>query len=614
MCGIAGFLSFSSNYTNNTLERIIKTQTNALSHRGPDAEGFFVDENIALGHKRLSIIDIDNSANQPFIDINNRFIIVFNGEIYNYRSLKLKIQNYPWKTNSDTEVILAAFQKWGTDCLQYLNGMFAFAIWDCLKNELFIARDRLGVKPLYYSYDETKLIFSSEIRSILSTNEVSKEINNEAIIDILGFQAVKTPRSIISAIKQLPPGHFAVYNKKSFTISQYWSITQEKPVFSLSYQETIHQTRNLLTEAVKSRMIADVPVGAFLSGGIDSSAIVAIMAQFSKKPVETYSIIFKEEEFDESKFAKIIANKYETKHTELLLNASHLLDELPEYFSKMDSPTTDGINTYVVSKIVAQAGGKVVLSGLGGDELFGGYPGFNRFRRFNQWSNLPIHTFFNLITPLLPNTRQGNKIIDLFKNKKVNLSTFYVNSRAIFLPKEIEDLGISLPRRSTWFDLNKGNLRNYPLLSQYSIAELTNYTLDVLLKDTDQMSMASALEIREPFFDYHLVEFLISVPDKFKYKPNIPKSLLVKSLGDLLPSEIVYRPKKGFTFPWEDWLRNDLFSFCTENIQALSQRGIFDKKALLMLLDDFKNNRNGVLWLHIWALVTIEAYLKENNL
>jgi asparagine synthase (glutamine-hydrolysing) len=614
VCGIAGFLSFSSNYNNDTLERIIKVQTYALSHRGPDAEGFFIDENIALGHRRLSIIDIDNSANQPFIDTNNRFIIVFNGEIYNYRSLKQKIHNYPWRTNSDTEVILAAFQKWGTDCLQHLNGMFAFAIWDCLKKELFIARDRLGVKPLYYSLVNNKFIFSSEIRSILLTNEVSKEINHEAIIDILGFQAVKTPRSIISAIKQLPPGHFALYNNRGFTISQYWSIIKEKPVFNLNYKETINQTRNLFTDAVKSRMIADVPVSAFLSGGIDSSAIVAIMAQLSEKPVETYSIIFKEEEFDESRYAKIIANKYKTKHTELLLNPSRLLDELPEYFSKMDSPTTDGLNTYVVSKIVAQAGGKVALSGLGGDELFSGYQGFNRFSCFSKFSNLPIYTLFNLIAPLIPNNRQGNKIIDLFKNKRVTLSSFYHNSRSIFLQNEIENLGISLSQSLSWFDLNKNDIKNYPLLSQYGIAELTNYTLDVLLKDTDQMSMASAIEIREPFFDYHLVEFLISVPDNFKYKSDTPKSLLVNALSDFLPLEIVHRPKKGFSFPWEKWLRNELLPFCIQNINALSTRGIFDKKALLNLIDDFKNSRNGILWLHVWALVTIEAYLKENNL
>jgi asparagine synthase (glutamine-hydrolysing) len=614
VCGISGFLSFSSNYTNDTLERIIKTQTYALSHRGPDAEGFFIDENIALGHRRLSIIDIDNNANQPFVDINNRFIIVFNGEIYNYLSLKQKIQNYPWRTNSDTEVILAAFQKWGTDCLQYLNGMFAFAIWDCFKKELFIARDRLGVKPLYYSLTSNKFIFSSEIRSILLTNEVSKEISNEAIVDILGFQAVKTPRSIISAIKQLSPGHFALYNNQGFTISQYWSIINEKPAFNLNYTETVNRTRSLFTDAVKSRMVADVPVGAFLSGGIDSSAIVAVMAQLSEKPVETYSIIFKEKEFDESRYAKIIANKYKTKHTELLLNPSRLLDELPEYFSKMDSPTTDGINTYVVSKIVAQAGGKVALSGLGGDELFGGYQGFNRFRRFSKFSCLPTQVLFNLIAPLMPNNRQGNKLMDLFKNKRITLSSFYHNSRSIFLRNEIENLGVSLSPNSSWFDLNKNDIKKYPLLSQYGIGELTNYTLDVLLKDTDQMSMASALEIREPFFDYHLIEFLISVPDKFKYQSNVPKSLLVKALGDFLPHEIVYRPKKGFAFPWEKWIRNELFPFCIQNINALSTRDIFDKKTLTNLINDFKNNRNGILWLHIWTLVTIEAYLKENNL
>lgn len=611
MCSIGGIIGETQD-----VQYILEKMNRKMSHRGPDAEGYYFDENIGLTHCRLSIIDITEGANQPLFDATGRYVIVFNGEIYNYQALKQEIKGYAWQTTSDTEVILAAYQKWGADCLKFLNGMYAFAIWDKTKKELFIARDRLGVKPFYYSYKAKRFIFASEIRAILATGMVAKELNSEAIIDILSFQAVKTPRSIVSDIQQLPPGCCALLTKAGFSIEQYWSIANPKSSYSfnLSYQETINKTKILFTEAIKSRMIADVPISAFLSGGIDSSAIVAVMAHLSPKPIETYSIIFKEKAFDESKYSRIIAKKYQTKHTEVLLSPNRLLDELPAFFSSMDSPTTDGINTYVVSKIVAEAGGKVALSGLGGDELFGGYQGFRRYCRFSYFANMQIIALSKLMLPLLPSNRQGNKIADLVNSNKWNLSTFYNNSRAIFLGKEIENLGLESKYRVPWLDLIDSNVTTYPLLSQYSIAELTNYTLDVLLKDSDQMSMASALEIREPFFDYRLIEFLISVPDKFKYQSNIPKSLLVKALGDFLPSEIVYRPKKGFTFPWGKWLRNELFPFCIHNIDALSQRGIFDKKALLNLLDDFKNNRNGILWLHIWALITIESYLSENNL
>jgi len=616
VCGISGILSFSSGLKVNYLQDVIQRQTKQLSHRGPDAEGYFIEDGIAMGHRRLSIIDLHNEANQPLFDSTGRYVIVFNGEIYNYQTLKQEIKGYPWQTTSDTEVILAAYQKWGADCLKFLNGMYAFAIWDRTKKELFIARDRLGVKPFYYNYNAKKFIFASEIRAILATGMVVKELNSEAIIDILSFQAVKTPRSIVSGIQQLPPGCCALLNKAGFSIKQYWSIVEKKPssTFNLSFAETIEKTKLLFTEAVKSRMVADVPVSAFLSGGIDSSAIVGVMAGLSTQPIETYSIIFNEEEFDESKYARIIAEKYKTKHTELLLSPSKLLDELPAFFSSMDSPTTDGINTYIVSKLVAQAGGKVALSGLGGDELFGGYQGFKRHQQFNEWANPQLKTLSKLIIPLLPKNRQGNKIVDLISANQWNLSTFYNNSRAIFLQKEIKNLGLESKCQLPWLNLRDSKVTNYPLLSQYSIAELTNYTLDVLLKDTDQMSMASALEIREPFFDYHLIEFLLSVPDKFKYNPKISKSLLVKALGDVIPLEIINRPKKGFTFPWSNWLKTDLSDFCTEHINSLSKRDIFDKKVLFGLLTDFEKGKNGILWLHIWALVTIEAYLIKNNL
>lgn len=615
MCGIAGISSFSSGLKNSELNNFIKKQIRSLTHRGPDAEGYFIEDRIALGHRRLSIIDPSEESNQPMQDISGRYIIVFNGEIYNYQEVKRQINEYPWQTNSDTEVILAAYIKWGNECLRKLNGMFSFAIWDKTKQELFIARDRLGVKPFYYHQKNQTFIFASEIRSILATGLINKDLNPKAVIDFLGYQAVKTPDTIAKDILQLPPGTFGVFNTEGFAIHTYWSMMEasQKP-FSFNYQDTLDQVKNHFMEAVKSRMVADVPISAFLSGGIDSSAIVAIMTQLSPKPIETYSIVFKEKAFDESEYARIIAKKYGTQHTELLLNPSQLLNELPSFFSSMDSPTIDGINTYIVSKMVAQTGTRVTLSGLGGDELFAGYEGFRRYRQFNRYNSPFLKVFAPLLRHILPSTRAGNKLTQLADNPSWTLSSFYTNSRAIFLPNEIKALGLTSYDKNAWFNLNDPRVTNYPILSQYSIAELTNYTLDVLMKDTDQMSMASSLEVREPFFDYRLIEFILKVPDTFKYQSKIPKSLLVNALGNLLPPEIIHRPKKGFSFPWEQWIKTDLKDFCQTRLDSLSTRGLFEKKTIYQLWNNFLNHKHGIIWLHIWALVTLDAYLTENNL
>jgi len=366
MCGIAGIIGISAAESGSLIDEM----TERMKHRGPDAGATFVSDGIALGHRRLSIIDLSTNANQPFFDISKRYIIVFNGEIYNYQEIK-ELLNYSWQTTSDTEVILAAYLQWGEHCLEKLNGMFAFAIWDNLKKDLFVARDRMGVKPFYYYQSNELFVFASEIRSILASGLVPKKLDINSLSSFLANLAVRTPNTIIEGIQQLQPGEYGFYKDNTFKKYKYWSITNNLinlQNYNLSYTETVQKTRHLFEEAIKSRMVADVPVGAFLSGGIDSSAIVAIMAQLSRRSIETFSITFKDKVFDESKYARYIAQQYQTNHTELLLEPNDLLKNLPEYISSMDSPTVDGINTYTISKLVAKTGIKVALSGLGGDE------------------------------------------------------------------------------------------------------------------------------------------------------------------------------------------------------------------------------------------------------
>lgn len=614
MCGIAGIIGLQNAHQQ------IDAMCAAMKHRGPDATGTFVEDAVALGHVRLSIIDLTEGANQPFHDNSGRYVIVFNGEIYNFQEVSAKLK-YDWKTQSDTEVILAAYIAWGKDCLNKLNGMFAFAIYDREEKSVFMARDRVGIKPFYYHIGNGTLVFGSEIRSVLETNLLPRKINRNALYQFLNRIAVRTPDTIIEGLMQLLPGHYALYKDGVWRSEAFWHLL--KPIQNVNVPETMVAakitTKNMFEQSIRRRMVADVKVGAFLSGGIDSSAVVAAMAINSAQDIETFSIIFDEKEFDESEYARMIANKYHTNHTEIKLKPEILIDELPGFFKAMDSPTVDGINTYLVSKLVKQTGIKVVLTGLGGDELFAGYKNFARWKQFKsrQWlyTNWFSKTAVSILR-LFKDSRALAKIHDLQKRGKITFADFYDNSRSIFLKEELDQLmdAPSDADKRKWLNLRDGVINTLPDLSQYSVGEMSNYTLDVLIKDTDQMSMAWALEVREPFFDYHLIDYILGVPDKFKFDPETPKGLLVHSLGDWLPHDIVYRPKKGFSFPWDYWMRNELKSYCETAINSLNQRNLFKKDSVVSYWNKFLANETTITWSHIWSFVVLENYIKENHI
>lgn len=620
MCGINGI------YGLNDIERsktLIAQMNRSLSHRGPDDEGVYTDENIALGHRRLSIIDLSSAGHQPMFSHDKRYSIVYNGELYNYQEIKNQIKEYPYTTNTDTEVILAAYTKWGKDCLQYFNGMYAFAIWDIAEKKLFIARDRLGIKPLYYSPKDNQLIFSSEIRSLLSTDLVPRKLDENNLIDYLRYQTVHSPNTIIKDIFMLMPGHYMEIRNAELGIHDYWSLSENISNESngKSYEEICKDVNNLLYKAVERRLIADVPFGAFLSGGIDSSAIVGLMSKISKGKVKTFSIVFDDKKFNEAEYSRLIAKKFDTEHHEIKLGVSDFRDQLPEALKAMDHPSGDGPNTYIVSKATKNSGITMALSGLGGDELFCGYDVFKRSYKIEKqkWLNrIPLSIrklsgeFVKNIKPRIP----SEKLAELMKLPSLNFESAYPLFRQVLLDDQIKNI-ISAKELSN--NVVSQIIHSSPIighssfLSQVSIAEISTYMQNVLLRDTDQMSMAHALEVRVPFMDYQLVEYVLGIPDKHKY-PSTPKKLLIDSLSDLLPSEIINRPKMGFTFPWKYWMKNELKSFCESKIISLSKRNYFDEKNLIALWNSFLKDDPRIIWSRIWYLVVLENWLIENNI
>lgn len=616
MCGIAGIVYFNRKADNAS----IRQMTDCIAHRGPDSDGFFVDDNVALGFRRLSIIDLSSAANQPLSDATGRFHLIFNGELYNFKDVKRKITDHQFRTTGDTEVLVEAYARWGIDSLKHFKGMFGFAIYDSVQKELCIVRDRMGVKPVYVYSDDECFIFASEVRSIMKSGLMLPSLNIDALGDYLSFQSVSSPDTLITGIRQLEAGHCIRIRGNSVEISKYWSITNRDREYDFSDKKRVHRKiRDLLAESVRSRLISDVPIGAFLSGGIDSSAIVGLMAEVTNSRPNTFNISFDEKEFDESVHANLVAKQFNSVHQRILMKPTAMLDELQNALNALDSPSGDGVNTYVVSKAVKSAGLTVALSGIGGDELFAGYPFFKTFYRLNKnkskWDNTAMFRRMAVQVVSLRNSSRNSKITELLTSASTNIEDLYPVFRKILTKKSIEKV-VKVYSRQSPLELKleqfAGVIHDFPLLSQVSIAEYIGYTQQTLLKDTDQMSMAVSLEVREPFFDHELIEFVLQVPDQLKY-PKFPKSLLVESLDGLLPPSIVHRKKQGFTFPWQHWLKNDLRSFCENHLQWLAHRHFIVGEELMKMWRLFLQGSNQVRWMDIWLFVVLSYWLKKNN-
>jgi asparagine synthase (glutamine-hydrolysing) len=609
-----------------------------IRHRGPDDEGIAVcgsaEGGVFLGHTRLSILDLSPAGHQPMSDTQNGNWVTFNGEIYNHPELRRMMSDKcdRWESQSDTETLLRAFSVWGVRCLEKFRGMFAFGIWDQKGQRLLLARDRLGIKPLYYFVGEGFLAFASEVRALLASELIRRQIDEVALWEYLAYQAIPAPRTLIQGVRALPPGAWlSIDINGNVTEGQYWNSLENVAEESLHATEEEAQTRvrELLCEAVESHLLSDVPVGAFLSGGIDSSAIAALIREAGHVPL-TFSVVFAEGAFSEAQHARRIARHLNAEHTEILLSESDLLEQLPSALGAMDQPTGDGVNTYVVSKAVRSAGLKVALSGLGGDEFFAGYPSFNRLKKMspylNLWARSPMplrELTARTVKALAGDTLSAAKAASIIESDG-SIASVYPLLRQVLTRGQRHSL-----LSNAWLARVGGASDPYPRLlreafmlspkadtfSQISYAESRTYMHDVLLRDTDQMSMAHALEVRVPLLDHKLVEYLMGLPCRYKMSNGTPKRLLVESLGKLLPSEIVHRPKQGFTLPFSPWMKGALRRFCEERLspERVASRGIMRPERVQKLWSDFLGGRANVSWSRLWVLVVLEEWLERNG-
>jgi len=532
MCGINGILGLRG--INNPSITIEKMNTR-LAHRGPDSEGVFINDAVALGHRRLSIIDVSDAGNQPFHSADGKLTMVFNGEVYNYLELKAELDTSSFKTKTDTEVVLAAYAKWGIDFLSKLNGMFALAIWDEENRQLILARDRIGIKPLYYHFREDGVVFSSEIRSLLASELVPKNLDSNSVIDYLRYQTVHGPNTILEGVHLLEAGHFMAFTESEHIHQQYWDPSSIE-LIDAPRPELLSNIKEKLQRSVELRMRADVPFGAFLSGGIDSSAIVGLMSSVTEHPVSTFSVTFDESAFSEARYAQLIAKKFNTKHTEIKLTPTDFLELVPAALAAMDHPSGDGPNTYIVSKVTKESGITMALSGLGGDELFAGYSIFKQavdlldkrwLQSFPKTFRRAAGSAINLMKPGIASRKKAAILIqDYF-----DLEYIYPFYRLVLEDDQINGL-VNEPVKTPNFthrylkEILAPKMPGFqlPYLSKISLAEMGTYMQNVLLRDSDQMSMAHSLEVRVPFLDHNLVEYVLGINDQQKY-PHTQKEL-----------------------------------------------------------------------------------------
>jgi asparagine synthase (glutamine-hydrolysing) len=617
MCGITGYINLDKNKSVDF--SVIKRMTDTIIHRGPDAEGFYVKNNVALGHRRLSIIDL-NTGNQPMYNDDKTIVVIFNGEIYNYIELReeLKAFGFKFRTNSDTEVIIKSYEKWGVDCQVKFNGCWAFAIWDDRNQQLFLSRDRIGEKPLHYAVCDDAIIFGSEIRSIFEFG-LPKEPLLEFIELYLVFTNIPSPYTFYKDIFKLKPGHYLVFKDGTIKEHQYWRLPEIDESAMISNKKKVYDHFEwLLRDSVKIRMRSDVPFGAFLSGGLDSSSIVAIMSGISQMPVETFTIGFNNKQFDESQLAVQVAEKYKTNHHLLYVSPDSFDDSLKKVTFHYDEPFGDSsaIPTGYISAF-AHEKVKMVLTGDGGDEVLSGYNSYlglkisSLYMRFPEIfrRNLPkgIHKISRsfkgnakyILNRLENISTSANKDFNIRMLEKMAYTNFEIIKRLSSPIKnviKVEDFFSQFMAKCTYKD------DFYKLMYINFMHDLPN---DYLVK-VDRMSMAHSLEARIPFLDHRLIEFMCCVDKKVKMQGWERKSVLRKTIGKDLPRLLLKAPKKGFGIPLRDWFKDNSFSY---KLRALMNQDLpLDKLLLKKIIEDNKNgvNDNGNF---IWSLFVLSEKL-----
>ena len=628
MCGISGLLNYDQAMP---VDRsFLENMAAVIRHRGPDEEGFYVDGRVGLGIRRLKIIDLATGS-QPIHNEDGTVWLVFNGEIYNYRELRalLETKGHNFYTQSDTECIVHLYEEYQDRCVEWLTGMFAFGLWDVKKQRLLLARDRVGEKQLYYYRGKDSLVFGSEIKCILQCPEVKRSIDLEALREFLAYLYVPGERTIFEGIRRLPPGHVLICDGDRVSVRRYWEL-DPRPPESCVEADLIQEFRSRFREAVKVRLVSDVPLGAFLSGGIDSSAVVATMAEVSSQPVRTFTIGYDGEGnyYDERRYARIVAERFGTDHHELVVEPN-IEDIVPQIIRSFDEPFGDSsaIPNYYISKFTREHV-TVAMSGLGGDEIAGGYERYLGVLMAEQYRRVPRVLRDRLLGALirrLPDSKGGALWVDRAKRfvagAEYEPGQCYERYLSAFSEDELArlfvyDLGSgaydSGLRKSLTDAFNNGGDRD--ILTKMMLFDLANYLPDDLLVLTDRLSMAHSLEVRSPFLDHKLLEFSATIPSRFKVRRWTKKYFLKRAFATVLPDEIINRRKKGFSVPLAVWFRGPLRAFVSDWLSEsrVKRLGYFDYKCVADLLEEhmtYRNNHEKKIWALLLFIIWHDMYM-----
>jgi asparagine synthase (glutamine-hydrolysing) len=625
MCGIVGAIYFNHQPVR---AEVIEHMADALRHRGPDDAGVFLDKVVGLGHRRLKIIDLSPAGRQPMGNEDGTIHVTYNGEIYNFPELREELirQGHSFSSRSDTEVIVHAYEQWGERCVERFNGMFAFGLWDSRQKKLVLLRDRLGVKPLFYYLDQDKLLFASEIKGILQHPQISKELDHSALYDYFSLNYVPSPKTPFARIRALLPGHWLTVENGQINIVQYWDLNFSATDQTRTEAEYIEEILHLLQDGIHRRLIADVPLGGFLSGGLDSSAIVYFMNRLGHHPLKTFNVSFTEQSYDESPYARLVAQHVGTEHHEVSCTPGDLRNLLETIAWHADNLTADisMVPMYLLSKL-AREQVTVALSGDGGDELFGGYLTYQAdiFAGYYRW--LPSWVRHYLVRPLvstLPNSN-GKQSMD-YKLKKFIEGAELPPERAHYVWRTIfsdieksrvlsDDFLCTIQSDSAdsycrYFANAKASLE----MDKIFYADFKVFLADSILRKVDSMTMANSLEAREPLLDYRLVELSTRIPESLKVKRWKTKYIFKKTMASLLPHQIVFRKKEGFHTPMASWFRQQLRSFVSDvlsrdNLRAL---GIFNVAYVEQLkLRHFNGLENNAF--KLWGLMNFIAWHRQ---
>lgn len=624
MCGIAGKVLFDASAPVQRSE--IEAMLTPMHHRGPDGRGICLDRNAGLGHLRLSIIDL-STGSQPMANEDETIWIVFNGEIYNFQELRQRLlaKGHVFRSKSDTEVIIHAYEEFGPDCVTHLRGMFAFAIWDSSRSRLFLARDRLGIKPLYYAQTRQALIFASEIKGVLTDQSVKRAVNPAAIRKFLSFHYAPGEETFLKNVRRLQPGHCLVVEKQTVSVRQYWDLKFTQDRWNISFESAVQELNHLLGATVKDHMISDVPVGVLLSGGVDSSAILSFATGSTDKKLKTFTVGFDGGQVvDERPFARMAAERYGSEHFEISISADDFWDFLHAYVWHMEEPVCEppAVALHYVSKLARQHV-KVVLSGEGGDEAFAGYPNYpnmlklDRVRAATGPLAQPVGALAGIAGGVLGDSRLqryghalGRPLAEHYFSRTSSPTAYFNRHAGTFFSGEFL-ASVNGDSAAAFMSRLIKPVANEPLLNQMLYLDTKTWLPDDLLIKADKMTMANSIELRVPLLDHVVLEFAASLPPEFKVRGRETKRVLKAAFARQLPQEVLTRKKAGFPVPYQSWLRNELRPRVEEILlsKQAAARGYFKGEEVKRLLA--ANAQHGKFAVEVFCLLVTELWHRK---